>query len=124
MVGKRHRRTQTGSMSIELVMALTLAVTILLPLGFSFVGEQHACRVYYWRAVAMEAVDGEMEVLAAGEWRAFPQGEQPHVVHAESAKYLPPGKFVLQVHERNLRLEWRPNKMRDGGPVVREAVGR
>jgi hypothetical protein len=122
MVNQNHWKQ--GSMSIELVLALTIVTTILLPLGFSFVEEQHACRVYYWRAVAMEAVDGEMEVLAAGEWRAFPQGVQPYVVHSESAKYLPPGKFVLRVHERNLHLEWRPDKMRNGAPVIREAVGR
>ena len=96
---------------------------VLLPLGFSFVEEQHVCRVYYWRAVAMEAVDGEMEVLAAGEWRTFAAGEHPYVVHSESAKFLPPGKFVLRVRERSLRLEWRPDKMRNGVPVIREAVG-
>jgi hypothetical protein len=120
---KRTRR-ERGSMMIEMMMALTLVVTILLPLGFSFVDEQHVCRVYYWRAVAMEAVDGEMEVLAAGEWRAFAEGTAPYTVHAESAKYLPPGKFTLTVHGPRLRLEWQPDKARFGAPVAREAVGR
>jgi hypothetical protein len=119
----RRGLARDGSMTIELVMALTIIVTILLPMGFSFVGEQHVCRVYYWRAVAMEAVDGEMEVLAAGEWRTFTEGEQAYAVHSESARFLPPGKFVLRVRERNLRLEWRPDKMRNGAPVIREAVG-
>jgi hypothetical protein len=119
----RHHNSQ-GSMTIELVMALTLVVTILLPLGFSFVEEQHVLRVYYWRAVAMETVDGEMEVLAAGEWHSFVEGEQPYHVHAESAKYLPRGTFVLTIHAPRLRLEWRPEKQRFGAPVVREAVGR
>ncbi len=118
------KTTERGSMMIELMMALFIAVGILLPLGFSFVDDQHMCRVYYWRAVAMEAVDGEMEVLAAGEWRAYPEGSQSYTVHAESAKYLPNGHFTLTVHGPNLRLEWRPDKMRFGAPVVREAVGR
>jgi hypothetical protein len=87
------------------------------------VDEQHVCRVYYWRAVAMETVDGEMEVLAAGEWRDFDEGTTSYTVHAESAKYLPPGKFTLTVHGPRLRLEWRPDKSRFGAPVVREAVG-
>src|ERR1017187_3240140 len=112
----KRRRHERGSMIIELMMALTILVTILLPLGFSFVDEQHVCRVYYWRAVAMEAVDGEMEVLAAGEGRAFAEGPTPHPVHAEAAKYLRPGKFTLTVHGRNLRLEWRPDKSRFGAP--------
>jgi len=122
MVTRRHN--EQGSMMIELVAALAIIVTVLIPLGFSFVEEQHVCRVFYWRAVAMETVDGEMEVLAAGDWRTFGEGEHPYVVHAESAKYLPPGKFTLTVHGSRLRLEWRPEKTRSGLPVVREAVGR
>jgi hypothetical protein len=118
------KQPERGSMMIELMMALFIAVGILLPLGFSFVDDQHMCRVYYWRAVAMEAVDGEMEVLAAGEWRDYPEGSHQYAVHAESAKYLPNGQFTLTVHGQNLRLEWRPEKMRFGAPVVREAVGR
>ena len=119
----KHTHNEQASLMIELVLALTIIVTVLIPLGFSFVEEQHVLRVYYWRAVAMEAVDGEMEVLAAGDWRAFADGTHPYTVHAESAKYLPPGKFTLTVHAPRLRLEWRPEKARSGGPVVREAVG-
>jgi hypothetical protein len=120
----RRSRREHGSMTIELMMALAIIVMILLPLGLSFVDEQHACRVYYWRAVAMETVDGEMEVLAAGEWHTFGEGTMPYAVHAESAKYLPPGKFMLTVHGPHLRLEWRPERSRSGAPVIREAVGR
>ena len=119
----KRRRHERGSMIIELMTALAILVAILLPLGLSFVDEQHVCRVYYWRAVAMETVDGEMEVLAAGEWRNFGEGTVPYTVHAESAKHLPPGKFTLTVHGSHLRLEWRPDKSRFGAPVVREAVG-
>jgi hypothetical protein len=122
MVTRRHN--EQGSLMIELVLALTLILTVLMPLGFSFMDEQHVLRVYYWRAVAMEAVDGEMEVLVAGDRRAYGEGEHPYTVHAESAKYLPPGKFTLTVHGPRLRLEWRPEKLRSGSPVVREAVGR
>ena len=121
---KRYRLAQDGSMLIELITALAILGAILLPLGFSFTDEQHACRVYYWRAVAMETVDGEMEVLAAGEWRSFHEGIQPYTVHSESAKNLPNGQFLLTVHGSKLRLEWRPDKIRNGAPVVREAVGR
>src|ERR1039457_520269 len=103
--------------------ARAIFVRFLLPLGFSFVDEQHVCRVYYWRAVALETVDGEMEVLAAGEWHAFTEGTTRYAVHAESAKHLPPGNFTLTVRGSRLRLEWRPEKARFGAPVVREAVG-
>ena len=118
------RPMDRGSIMIELTLALFIIVSTLLPLGLSFVDEQHMCRYYYWRAVAMEAVDGEMEVLAAGQWRTFHEGTQPYTVHSESVKNLPNGQFLLTIHGSNLRLEWRPEKMRNGAPVVREAVGR
>ena len=120
----KQNRHESGSMMIEMMTALAILVAILLPLGLSFVDEQHVCRVYYWRAVAMETVDGEMEVLAAGEWHAFPEGTAAYAVHAESAKYLPPGRFTLTVRGPRLRLEWRPERSRFGAPVAREAVGR
>ena len=119
----RCRYNEHGSLMIEMVLALTIILTVLIPLGFSFMDEQHVLRVYYWRAVAMEAVDGEMEVLVAGDWHTYGEGEHPYTVLAESAKYLPPGKFTLTVHGPRLRLEWRPEKLRSGSPVVREAVG-
>ena len=122
MVNRRHN--EQGSLMIEMVLALTIIATVLMPIGYSFMEEQHVLRVYYWRAVAMEAVDGEMEVLVAGDWRAYGEGEHPYTVHAESAKYLPLGKFTLNVHGPRLRLEWRPEELRSGSPVVREAVGR
>jgi hypothetical protein len=109
---------------IELVVAMGILTATVIPLAYSFVQEQRLCRVYYYRAVAMEIVDGEMEVLAAGDWRSFKEGTHPYAVTAEAAKNLPPGKFVLSVRGGQLRLEWRPDSLRNGAPVVREAVGR
>ncbi len=113
-----------GSITLELIVAMSILVATVIPLGLSFASEQRLCRVYYWRAVAMEIVDGEMEVLAAGEWRAFKQGSQPYSVHAESAKNLPPGKFVLTVGDNRIRLEWIPDNPRDGVTVAREVTHR
>ena len=120
------RRTQgkRGSLMIELVVAMGILTATVIPLAYSFVEEQHVCRVYYWRAVAMEIVDGEMEILATGAWHNFKEGTYPYVVTAEAAKNLPPSKFVLSVRGRRLRLEWRPDSPRNGAPVVREAAGR
>jgi hypothetical protein len=63
-------------------------------------------------------------VLAAGEWRSFHEGTEPYTVHSEAAKNLPNGRFLLTIQQSKLRLEWQPDKMRSGAPVVREAVGR
>jgi len=113
-----------GSLTIELMVALGILTATVIPLAYSFVQEQRVCRAYYWRAVAMEIVDGEMEILAAGAWHDFKEGAHPYAVTAEAAKNLPPGKFVLGVRGQHLRLEWRPDSPRNGATVVREAVGR
>ena len=120
----RQRQNERGSLMIELVVAMAIALTVILPLGYSFIRELRLCHVYYQRAAAMEIVDGEMEVLAAGEWRSFLEGTQPYEVHAKSAVNLPAGRFELTIFGRRLRLEWRPEERRYGGPIVREAMGR
>ena len=119
-----NKRSERGSLMLEVLVALEIVTVALIPLGFSFSQEQRACRRYYVHAIAMELVDGEMEVLAAGEWRAFQVGEQPYPVQAGSVRNLPPGRFVLTVRGKHLRLEWMPVKSDAGGTVVREAEGK
>ena len=114
-------RRQRGWMTTELVVAMGILTVTMLPLAFSFVSEMKLCRGYYYRAVAMEIVDGEMEILAAGEWRAFKPGAQTYTVRADAAKVLPPSHFVLTLENERVRLEWLPDKKNKGGRVVREA---
>ena len=79
-------------------------------------------RIEYCRSVANEIVDGEMEILAAGEWKNFPDGPQNYTVHAHAAAYLPPGHFQLTKTGNHLRLEWKSDKRRGIGTVVREVT--
>lgn len=116
------RRRARGSLSVELTVALGVLVAAILPLSVAFVHDQTALRSRYFRAVALEIVDGEMEVLAAGEWRAFPPGRQPYPVRAEAAKNLPPGAFLLTLTNGRARLEWMPEARGAGGAVVREVL--
>jgi hypothetical protein len=108
--------------SLELVVAMGILLTILMPLAYSFVQEQRLARIYYLRAVAMEIVDGETELLAAGGWRAFGPGAHAYQVEAGAARNLPPGRFTLTIGETELRLEWRPAGMKQGGAVWRTAA--
>jgi len=107
-------------MTMELVVAVGLLTLVLIPISLSYAAEQRACRASYYRAVAMEIVDGEMEVLRAGEWKQFSEGRQSYVVSEKAAKNLPPGKFVLTRTANRLRLEWLPGARDQGGPVTRE----
>ncbi|MCZ7639467.1 MAG: hypothetical protein M5U12_27530 [Verrucomicrobia bacterium] len=114
-------RPDRGSLTAELLIALGLLAFTLLPLSMSFQREQVALRALYTRALAMELVDGELEVLRAGAWHAFTPGIHVYEVRAEAARNLPPGQFQLTVETNRLRLEWRPAGKGGGGPVVREA---
>jgi hypothetical protein len=120
----RQRRGQRGALTTELIVAMAILTVASLPLAFSVAGELKALKASYIRALAMEIVDGEMEVLVAGEWQSFSQGAQPYVVRAASATNLPPGKFTLTLNSKRIRLEWAPDKRNRGGKVVREATAR
>lgn len=107
---------------VELLVAVALLIGMLFPLAYSFATERRLARSYYQRAVAMEIVDGEMEVLLAGQWHAFSPGTHDYSVHAGAATNLPPGRFILSVQPDKLRLRWQPALKDHGGPVTREAI--
>jgi hypothetical protein len=107
---------------VELVMAMAIVLIALLPLSFSAASDARGMRGAYQRAVAMEIVDGEMEILAAGAWRDFPEGAHPYAVPAHAAANLPAGQFQLTRTGQHLRLEWKSDKKLGIGPVVREAT--
>lgn len=111
---------QRGALMVELLVAMTLLAAALLPLAYSIASERRLARACYQRAIAMEIVDGEIEVLAAGEWRSFPPGTHEYVAHAGAATNLPPGRFLLTLQTGKVRLEWQPAVRRHGGSVVRE----
>jgi hypothetical protein len=117
----RHR-CERGALMVELLVALALLTGVLFPLAYSFATERRLARSYYQRAVAMEIVDGEMEALLAGEWRAFSPGTHDYAVHAGAATNLPPGRFILSVQPGKLQLRWQPALKDRGGPVTREAI--
>jgi hypothetical protein len=119
MVIDQTKRTR-GWMVAELMFALSIIVIALMPLAFSFRAEQRLVRAHYNQVVAMEILDGEMEMLHAGGWRNYLDGEHPYKVTATSATNLPPGVFFLSRTGAMLRLEWRPAKKGAGGRIVRE----
>jgi hypothetical protein len=110
-----------GALITELVVAMALLMAALLPLAYSIASERRLARAQYQRAVAMEIVDGEIEALVAGEWRAFTPGTHDYQIHSVAATNLPPGQFLVTVETGKVRLEWKPAVKQHGGPVVREA---
>ena len=111
---------QAGALTTELVVAMAILASTMIPLSFSFLREQKLLKNYYQRAVAMEIVDGEMEVLQAGDWKTFTEGAHSYKTTAAAAKNLPDGKFTFTKQSDWLRLEWKSKNVN----VVREGRGR
>ena len=119
---KQSVARQRGALMTELMVAMALLAGALLPLAYSLAKERQLARATYQRTVAMEIVDGEMEILAAGGWRSFTAGRQSYRVNAMSATNLPAGDFSLTIEPGKIRLEWQPTVKGHGGSVVREVA--
>lgn len=109
-----------GLLLADMAVAMGILTMTIMPLAFAFTHEVKLIRAEYHRAVAIEIVDGEIEILAAGDWRNFPDGTQNYPVHAKAAANLPPGNFRLIKNGNHLRLEWKSDRPAGIGEVARE----
>ncbi len=122
---KPNRRCQQGYFTVlltEMTVAVGLMAVVLIPLTVGFFKEAKQMRNLYREAVAMEIVDGEMEILAAGGVEGISAGNQPYAINAAAATNLPPGKFTLTRKGKTLRLEWRANEPLEHLRVNREIL--
>jgi hypothetical protein len=111
-----------GFLQIDLAVGLAILAIAVVPLGFSFARERQVLKMEYARSVADEIVDGEMEILAAGDGKNYSDGSQTYTVNARAAAGLPPGHFQLTKTGNHLRLEWTPDEKHGVGAVVRETT--
>jgi hypothetical protein len=119
----QNRNSARGFLMVDAVVAIAILLMAIMPLAYSFAKEARLLRAAEHRAVAIEIVDGEIEILAAGEWRNFPDGAQDYPVRATSAAAtLPPGKYRLTKTGNHLRLEWASDLRQGIGSVVREVT--
>ena len=105
---KQHRQRERGAaLLVELSVAMVILTTALMPIALSIMKDQHASHNYYFKAIAMEIVDGEMEILRSGYWKEFEQGAQSYPTTAKAAENLPEGDFILTLKGKLIRLEWK-----------------
>ncbi len=116
----RRARQARAYLEVDFLVALAILVLAVLPVGYSVSQERKLARAYYYRAAAMEIVDGELEVLRGGAWRQFKEGAQPYQPRAESAAQLPPGRFTLTLTGTQRRLAWQAEGKRPASAIVRE----
>ena len=119
---KSWRRRERGLLNTDMMVAMGILTLAIMPLAFTFFQEVAILRGSYQKSVAMELIDGEMEVLLAGEWRTFQPGRQAYPLHGAAQTNLPPGTAYLTITGQKARLEWLPQNGKTGVQVVREGV--
>lgn len=120
---RSHRKNCRAMLTTELVIGMAILVLAVLPIGYSLISDARFQRANYEHAVAMEIVDGEMEILAAGQWRSIPEGTNVYTIHIAAATNLPPGRFTLTRSGNHLQLEWRADPPKSA-KVIREVTVR
>ena len=106
-------------LQLDVAIALSLLALVFIPLSVSSSGDLDLARRQYFEAVALQLIDGEMDVLLAGERRKYTLGEYGITPVGEAVQNLPEGKFVLTVQEQKLTLAWVPTKRAKWGRVER-----
>jgi len=122
LICRNSAARRRGFLEMDMVVGLAILTIAIVPLGYSFARERQVLRAEYYRAVADEIVDGEMEILAAGAAKSLPDGSQVYTVHSAAAENLPPGHFQLTKTGRRLRLEWTPDEKRGVSAIARETT--
>jgi len=121
IIKKDRRKEQGSALLAELIGAMLVLTLAMMPIILTLAKDQQTCRKYYFKAVAMEVVDGEMEVLRAGYWKEFEQGVQTYPTTANSVTNLPEGELLLTLQGEKIRLEWKPKEGRfQSVHIVRE----
>lgn len=111
---RTHRsRRRLGALQADLVTALGLAALVVIPFGYGFLNHQRLIRNETVHATLLGLLDGELEILAAGEHRAFPTGTSSYPLHGLATQSLPPGTCTLTRETSpeqtpQITLEWKP----------------
>ena len=106
-------------LQLDVAVAITVLALVFIPLSVSSSGDLDLARRQYFEAVALQLIDGEMDVLLAGERRKYTPGEHQIKPVGEAVQNLPEGEFVLTVHDQKLTLAWVPTKRTKWGRVER-----
>ena len=106
-------------LQLDVAVAITFLALVFIPLSISSSGDLDLARRHYFEAVALQLIDGEMDVLLAGERRKYTTGEHRITPVGEAVQKLPEGEFVLTVHDQKLTLAWVPTKRAKWGRVER-----
>lgn len=119
IVDRTHPDRRRGFVSMDLFLAMALFLFGFFGVAYISTREMRLARAYYYDAIAMSLVDGELEVLAAGEWQSLPEGESEYHSKAPTMDSLPPGEFRATRTTDRIQLEWIPDRKGNGRHIVR-----
>jgi hypothetical protein len=112
--------SRRGFLEVDMLVGLAIFAIAMMPLGLLFAHERQALKIEYYRSVAIELVDGEMEILAAGAAQDIPDGSRIYPVRSRAAAALPQSHFQVTKNGNHLRLEWSADQKGGIRPVIRE----
>jgi hypothetical protein len=118
MVKTYRANRSLGFLTTDAVVGLAIVCLVLIPLTMTLLPQQRVAKTYYERAVLLEILDGELEVLQAGAWRELNRGREVYQVRAEAERSLPNGSFTVELTESRIRLEWRAASRPNRDPLI------
>jgi|TARA_B100001250_G_C19779176_1_gene781018 hypothetical protein len=105
---------------LDVVVAIAILMLVFIPLTVTSSGKLDLARRHHVEAVVLQLIDGEIDVLLAGEQKKYNFGEHRITPSGEAAEDLPKGEFILTLKEKQLSLAWVPVKLAKWGRIERE----
>lgn len=124
---KNNHYRKFGFLLHELLVALAIIALVMIPLASYFFEEGKLFNALYFRSVAEQILDGEREVLMAGEWKKYPVGKYSLSIKNKAFEQLPEKDIYLTVsdvgdNKRKFVLSWTPAKSSGIKKVQKEVI--
>tara|TARA_B100000029_G_scaffold500435_1_gene572192 strand:+ start:277 stop:657 length:381 start_codon:yes stop_codon:yes gene_type:complete len=104
---------------LDVAVAIVILMLVFIPLTVTSSSKLDLARRHHVEAVVLQLIDGEIDVLLAGELKKYKAGEQRITPAGEAAEDLPKGEFILTLKEKQLSLAWVPVKLAKWGRIER-----
>ncbi len=104
---------------LDVAVAIVILMLVFIPLTVTSSSKLDLARRHHVEAVVLQLIDGEIDVLLAGEQEKYNFGEHRITPAGEAAEDLPKGEFILTLKEKQLSLAWVPVKLAKWGRIER-----
>ncbi len=105
---------------LDVMVAIVILMLVFIPLTVTSSSKLDLARRHHVEAVVLQLIDGEIDVLLAGEHEKYNFGEHRITPAGEAAEDLPKGDFILTLKKKQLSLVWIPVKQAKWGRIDRE----